>query len=194
VSGLLASLTPVLSVSVVEGLPLVEVALHTRGRRVSRRARPREVSTPCCCAIYLRLQLVRDPSLVHVLHLRMVFHGHWRYLLVLHRLLQEFRIYFCRRGRLDSPNLDITTAVAASRHSSRLEHLRRDHLRRTAHDMARERVWMAWDHATDLFVYLLDGCHCARMQHILRSLLGDGACFPLPNIRHHDALPANVFP
>ena len=69
----------------MEGLGLVEVALAAgRGRlaclvEILPRGR--------LCPLHLCLQLVGDAPLVHVLHLRMVLHGHGRYLMVVHGLL-----------------------------------------------------------------------------------------------------------
>ena len=112
----------------MEGLRLVEVALATAGGRLAWRALELLLAGSTC-SLHLSLQLVRDAPLVHVLHLRMVLHGHRRYLVVVHCLLQVVGLHLCRLLRLlHSPDFYVSASLVRPRHCRCLQHLWWDHL------------------------------------------------------------------
>ena len=119
----------------MEGLRLVEVALATAGGRLAWRALELLLAGSTC-SLHLSLQLVRDAPLVHVLHLCMVLHGHRRYLMVVHSLLQEVGLHLCRLLRLlHCSDFDISASLVCARHCRCLQYLSWDHLRRALHRM-----------------------------------------------------------
>ena len=189
---LAVSVPPALSVWLVKVLRLVEVTLATAWGSLAGWGLEL-LLTSCSGTVYLRLQLVRDSPLVHVLHLCMVLHGHRRYLMVVHGLLQKVGLHLCRLlCLLHSSDFDISASLVCARHCRCLQYLSWDHLGRALHRMgACKRIWAAWDYATHLFVNLLNGGHrCTTVHHGLGCLFRNRSLIARPDVWHHKTLRA----
>ena len=106
-------------------LCLVMISLSTRFSLLHTIHSTHDIHMSLLFGISLLLESVGNPALVHVLHLCVLLHAHWRDLLIVQSLHQHFIVddIVIRSwviNFLNSSNFDISAPVAASRHGRSL--------------------------------------------------------------------------